>query len=165
MVIYLVEEVGLAFTLAGAVFGVAQGAGALTRIVMGWLSDRALGARAALVVLGLLSSCALVALTLLNAQSSLLLIFGICVAAGCMSFGWNGVFLAEVANLAEQKDIGTATGGSLFFLYGGIVLGPIIVSSLITMTGGYEVPFYVLAALTSMASLNLFWRGRHAAVT
>lgn len=165
LVIYLIEEIGLTFTLAGAIFGTAQAAGAVMRVMMGWLSDRTLGARSALVVLGLLSSCALVSLTLVDAQSPQPLVVAICVAAGCMSFGWNGVFLAEVANLADQKDVGTATGGSLFFIYGGIVFGPIVVSSLITMSGGYELPFYALALLTSAASLNLLWRRKSAAQT
>jgi len=72
-----------------------------------------------------------------------------------MSFCWNGVFLAEVVGVAGPGEVGAATGGALFFLYGGIVIGPLLMSLLISLSGGFSVPIYAIAALTVLASLNL----------
>lgn len=158
LIIILVQEVHLEYTLAGAVFGAAQAAGAALRIAMGWIADRTLGARPTLVVLGISSAIALVGLTLLGPTTPLVIVVGLSVFVGALSFGWNGVFLAEVANLADPADVGAATGGSLFFLYGGIVLGPLMMSLLITLSGGFDVPLYGVAGATSIASLNLLRR-------
>lgn len=155
LMIILVQEVGFEFTLAGAVFATSQAAGVALRIIMGWIADRALGAKLALVVLGIGSSLAFVALTHLGPESSVALAVGLSIAVGAMSFGWNGVYLAEVVRLAGPDDVGTATGGSLFFIYGGIVLGPIVMSALVTLSGGFTVPIVGVAIATTLASLNL----------
>lgn len=156
LVVFLIQELGIAFTTAGAVFACSQAAGATVRVLMGWLADKALGARTTLVMMGMVSSTGLVGLTFLSPDSPLLVIVTLSVILGAASFGWNGVFLAEVASEARSKSVGEATGGSLFFLYGGLVFGPMIMSLLITMTSGYTVPFFAFAALTWVACLNLF---------
>ena len=155
LMIILVQEMGLAFQLAGAVFAASQAAGVVLRIIMGWVADRALGAKPALVALGIGSSLAFVMLTQLGPGSPVALAVGLSIAVGAMSFGWNGVFLAEVVHLAGPDDVGTATGGSLFFIYGGVVLGPIVMSGLITLSGGFSVPIVGIAIVTCVASLNL----------
>ncbi|MFT4563278.1 MAG: MFS family permease [Gammaproteobacteria bacterium] len=155
LMIILVQEVGLEFKLAGAVFGASQASGAVLRIAMGWVADKALGARRTLVVLGLGSAVALVSLNLLGPDSPLAMVIAISIVTGALSFGWNGVFLAEIVSLANPAEVGAATGGSLFFLYGGIVIGPILMSLLITLTGGFTIPLYGVALVTAMASLNL----------
>lgn len=155
LIIILVQQVGLEFTLAGAVFAVSQAIGAALRIVMGWIADRAFGARPTLVALGIGSAIALSSLTALTPESPLALSIGLSVVAGSLSFGWNGVFLAEVVNLSGPTDVGTATGGSLFFLYGGVVLGPLLMSLLIGLSGGFSIPIYGIALVTVVASLNL----------
>jgi cyanate permease len=158
LIIILVQEVHLDFVLAGAIFGGAQASGAALRIIMGWAADRALGARPTMVALGISSAVGLVGLTLLEPGASLPLVVGVSVVVGSLSFGWNGVFLAEVANLADPAEVGATTGGSLFFLYGGVVLGPLVMSLLITLSGGFSLPLYGVACMTIMASLNLLRR-------
>lgn len=155
LIIILVQEIGIAFTLAGVIFGTAQAAGAILRIVMGWIADKTLGARHTLCALGIGSALALIALTMLTSNSPLLLVALISILAGALSFGWNGVFLAEISSLADPKDVGAATGGSLFFLYAGVVLGPAAMSFMVTVSGGFTVPLYAVATLTAIASLNL----------
>ncbi len=155
LVIYLVEEIALPFTLAGMVFAAAQAAGALTRIAVGWLADRHLGTRPTLIVLGSGAACGLIALSLLSASSPLWIVIGISTAVGAMSFGWNGVFLAEIATSSSGHDVGTATGGSLFFIYGAIVTGPLLMHQLIRISGGYTIPFVLAAVLTLAACGNL----------
>jgi MFS family permease len=155
LMIILVQEVELQFQLAGAVFATSQAAGVVLRIIMGWIADRALGAKPTLVALGIGSSLAFVMLTQLGPESPVALAVGLSIAVGALSFGWNGVFLAEVVRLAGPDDVGTATGGSLFFIYAGVVLGPIVMSGLITLSGGFTLPIVAIASLTTLASLNL----------
>ncbi|MEQ8659613.1 MAG: MFS transporter [Gammaproteobacteria bacterium] len=155
LVIYLVEVLGFALTLAGALFSASQIAGALLRVVMGGLSDRFLGARATLVLLGSGAAVGLAALALLGPGASLAAVAAIAIGAGAASFGWNGVFLAEIANHPGAAGVGAATGGSLFFLYGGLVAGPAVVAALVGASGGYRVPFLLVAGGVTLAVLNL----------
>ena len=155
LVIYLVQEIGLSYQLAGAIFACAQAAGAGNRVFVGWLADRHLGARTTLIVLGSAAALGMAALAHLSPASPLWIIAVVCVGIGAMSFGWNGVFLAEVAHLAGARDVGTSTGGSLFFIYGAIVFGPVTMSQLIDLSGGYSLPLYLFAGCTLLACLNL----------
>ena len=158
LIIILVESLGLEYTLAGAVFATSQAGGAGLRILSGWIADRTLGARGTLIVLGFGSTVALLALTALDPTTSLVAIIGVSVIVGTLSFGWNGVFLAEVVNLAPAAEVGTATGGALFFLYGGIVAGPAALSLMVDIFGEFDGPLRLVAVATLLASANLLWR-------
>jgi len=161
LIIILVETLGIEYTLAGVIFATSQAGGATLRIVAGWGADRHFGARKTLVFLGIGSALALVALTSLAPSTPLLLTVMVSVVIGALSFGWNGVFLAEVVNLAPPSEVGAATGGALIFLYGGIVVGPAALSLLVTLTGGFSAPLLGVACITLIASLNLL-RSPHA---
>jgi MFS family permease len=156
LVIYLVRELNIDFTTAGAIFAASQLAGALFRVLIGWLADRYLGTKLPLVTLAVAASVSLLAMGTLSPDSALGAVTLLSVALGASSFGWNGVFLAAIANLAGSQGVGTATGGSLFFLYGGLVFGPIVMSGLVTATGGYALPFFVIGLLGLVSALNLF---------
>ena len=160
LIVILVQEVQLEYTVAGAIFGAAQAAGAILRIVMGWFADVVLGTRLCLVCLGLASAVALVLLPHLTPATPFVFVVGLSIAAGALSFGWNGVFLAEVVNLADPEDVGAATGGSLFFLYAGIVFGPLLTSTLVSFSGSFVLPLTVVAVATIMASINLLRVGK-----
>ena len=107
---------------------------------------------------GIASALALTSLVSLNPSTPLPAAVALSITAGALSFGWNGVFLAEVVNLAPPNEVGSATGGSLLFLYGGIVVGPTLVTLLVSASGGYTVPLCGIAAVTLLASLNLLAR-------
>ncbi len=161
LMIILIQQVGLEFQLAGAVFAASQAAGVVLRIIMGWVADRVLGAKPTLVALGIGSSVSFVLLTQLGPGTPVLFTVCLSIAVGAMSFGWNGVFLAEVVRLAEPDDVATATGGSLFFIYGGVVLGPSVMSGLITLSGDFSLPIVGVAIATCLASLNLLRPARN----
>ena len=155
MVIYLVQEINLSFSTAGAIFALSQASGAITRVGVGWLADRKLGAKRTLSLMGVSSAVSIATLSLMDANSPHMFIIANCMLLGCFSFGWNGVFLAEVANISDPKEVGVATGGSLFFIYGGMVFGPLLISALIRLSDGYVFPFFLIATITILASLNL----------
>ena len=154
-VAYLVEHVGLGLTAAGSLFAVLSMAGAMSRVGLGWLSDRLRRARGVLVVLslGASASCALFALfpSLWTTTAMVLA----CVFAGVGSAGWYGVFLAEVARLAPSERIGLATGGALFFLYAAICAGPLVFTATVSLTDSYPAAFWLGTAVSLIATVNL----------
>ena len=154
-VAYLVEHVGLGLTAAGSLFAVLSVAGAMSRVGLGWLSDRLRRARGVLVVLslGASASCALFALfpSLWTTTAMVLA----CVFAGIGSAGWYGVFLAEVARLAPSERVGLATGGALFFLYAAICAGPLVFTATVSLTDSYPAAFWLGAAVSLIATVNL----------
>jgi hypothetical protein len=63
---------------------------------------------------------------------------------GSTASGWNGAFLAEVARLAPAHAVSKATGGSLFFVNIGKLLGPIAVANAYAYSGSYSTAFGLL---------------------
>ena len=130
-------------------------AGAISRVGLGWLSDRLSRARGVLVTLSLAASasCALTALftsTWTPAGMALA-----CAFAGIGTAGWYGVFLAEVARLAPAERIGLATGGALFFVYAAICVGPLVFTATVSIAGSYPAAFWLGAAVSLIATVNL----------
>ena len=154
-VAYLVDHVGLGLTAAGSLFAVLSVAGAISRVGLGWLSDRLRRARGVLVVLslGASGSCALFALFPSSWTTGEMVLA--CVFAGVGSAGWYGVFLAEVARLAPSERVGLATGGALFFLYAAICVGPLVFTATVSLTDSYPAAFWLGAAVSLIATVNL----------
>ena len=154
-VAYLVDHVGLGLTAAGSLFAVLSVAGAISRVGLGWLSDRLRRARGVLVVLslGASGSCALFALFPSSWTTGERVLA--CVFAGVGSAGWYGVFLAEVARLAPSERVGLATGGALFFLYAAICVGPLVFTATVSLTDSYPAAFWLGAAVSLIATVNL----------
>ena len=154
-VAFLVEHVDLALAAAGGLFAMLSVAGAVSRVGLGWLTDRLRGARVVLVVLslGAGASCALTAL--FSDAWSLGAMVLACVFAGIGSAGWYGVFLAEIARRAPSERVGLATGGALFFVYAAICIGPLVFTATVSMTGSYPPAYWLGAAVSLVATFNL----------
>ncbi|MGE4238871.1 MFS transporter [Ramlibacter sp.] len=150
----------LAYTLvaAGLVLSVSQFAGVGGRVVWGYISDRWLGARRMLLVLGATMSLACVATALLQPGASPWLVFAIMTVYGMTAIGWNGVYLAEVARQAPPGEAGMATGGSLAITYFGVVLGPPAFGVVASLTGSYRAGYAVAAAATALSVVALTLR-------
>lgn len=145
---------------AGAAMAAAQAAGVAGRIAWGLVSDRWLGPRHTLIALGTLSLLCGLALPLLvrwNAPAALLVAL-LCVY-GATAIGWNGVYLAVVARLVPHADAARATGGTLFFTFSGVVIGPPLFGALGTALGSLSWAFALLA-LPLAAVLWALWRAR-----
>lgn len=142
LVTYLIERVHLSLVDAGLLLAVAQGAGIVGRILWGGIADRWVGPRGTLLGLGVVMALGALATAWLV---PLLPWAGIAVVAlvfGATALGWNGVYLAEVAHLAPPGRAGEATGGALFFTYGGVVCGPSLFGLAVELLpGGYASAF------------------------
>ena len=154
-VAFLVEHAGLGLTAAGGLFAVLSVSGAVSRIGLGWLSDRLRRARGMLVILSIAASASC-ALTASFADSWTIPAMAMaCVFAGVGTAGWYGVFLAEVARLAPPERVGLATGGALFFVYAAICVGPLAFTATVSVTGSYPPAFWLGAAVSLLATISL----------
>lgn len=153
LVSYLTHSFEMSLVGAGALMSVAQTGGIVGRVVWGWITDFSITARAMLIGLALVMSGSAVALGLLRGASPGLLVTITVLVLGASAIGWNGVFLAEVARVAPQAQVGAVTGGALFFTYFGVVVGPPIFSAVLSVTGSYAASFNVIAAGVFVGSL------------
>ena len=151
MVAYLVEEPGLPLVLAGLGLTVANLAGVAGRIVWGVAADRLQRPRALLALLGGAMALGSLAAAGVTANWPLAAVLAVCGVLGATAIGWNGVYLAEVARVARPGEAGLATGGCLFFTFGGVVLGPWLFGVAERAAGSY-VPSFVGAALVCAAT-------------
>lgn len=158
LVTFLVERAGLDLVQAGLVFAVMQAAGVVARIGWGWISDRFMPARPLLAMLGV----GMVISTLLASGFSpawpMWALMLVAVALGLTAVGWNGVYLAEVARVVPQREVGSATGGVLMFTFMGVAVGPASFGAIVAITGSYTVAFLTLDALVLGTVLALLRR-------
>jgi predicted MFS family arabinose efflux permease len=159
-VVLFAEEVGYTLVAAGTVLGASQVAGIAGRVFWGWLADVVRNCYTALALL-----CAVM---LFGALLCFLITPGWPLVAACALFfvlgstatGWSGAFLAEVARLAPRSAISVATGGSLFFVNVGKLLGPMLMTAAYTFSGSYATTFGLLALLAA-AALGCLLAGRN----
>ena len=83
----------------------------------------------------------------------------IIVFFGATAIGWNGVYLAEAARSAPEGSAGEATGGTLFFTFLGIVLGPSLFAAVASFFDSYPHGFIFFALLTAGGGIYLISSG------
>jgi sugar phosphate permease len=153
LAVYLTEVRGFGLTAGGAALATAMVAGTVGRIIWGAVSDRVFPGRrhAGLQLCAALGSLALLGLTL--APTGPLL--WVCIAlAGLTIAGWNGVFIALIAEHASPNQIGRAVGRALRPLYAGVVVVPPCVGLLADRLG-WGVSWVVAAGGAGLAVLLL----------
>jgi MFS family permease len=155
VVTFLNERVGLALVTAGAVMAASQAAGIVARILWGWVADRFMPARLLLLLLGLAMGATGAATGLITAAWPVTAIVAVTMLLGASALGWNGVYLAEVAQLAPAGAAGAATGGALSLTFLGVVIGPPLFSAVVTATGSYRPAFFAAALAAAAAALTL----------
>lgn len=144
----LVTHLGLPLVQAGAALATTQVAGIVGRILWGGTADRFGHSRALLGLLGAVMAGSAVAVALFAPGIPFGLIIAVAIVFGGSAVGWNGVFLAEIARLAPEGQISRATGGVLFFTFGGVVVVPTGFTLLTVLFGGYASGFIAVAVLT-----------------
>lgn len=160
LVTFLVERVALTLVLAGAVFSMMQASGVVARVVWGWLSDRVATSRVLLAIIGIGIIVSTTAANGMTPEWPLLAVMLISALMGATAVGWNGIYLAEVARVVPQQQVGVATGGVLMFTFLGIVAGPSTFGLLLQQTGAYTAGFALMNALVAIAVLMLLFGRR-----
>jgi predicted MFS family arabinose efflux permease len=148
LVIYLTRDIGMAFIGAGLMLSAGQMAGTIGRIIWGILADRYLSPRLLLGILGVAMSLGAVATAFFSPAWPSSAILTVVILFGATAIGWNGVYLAETARLAPDGQVGAATGGTLFFTYLGVVLGPSVFAAVASGTDSYPMGYVFFAVLT-----------------
>lgn len=159
-VTWLVEARGLGLVAAGGIFAAMQAAGIVARIALGWLADRTGHAPCNLVVQAFAAALALVAFTLLPPGAPFAWLLSLAAANGFLSASWNGIVMAEIARLAPADRIAEATSGSTLLVFCGYIAGPAAFAALVPLTGGFDIPFRLVAAQLALAALAMAWRLR-----
>lgn len=147
LVTYMVVHVGRDLVTAGLILAVTQMAGVGGRILWGSMSGLVLTARQVLMLLGVMMAVCGAVMALVGPSWPLAAVFALAACYGATAISWNGVQLAELSRLAPPGQAVMATGGSLFFTFTGVMLGPTLFGAWVTATGSYSAGFFALAAL------------------
>jgi MFS family permease len=160
LVSYLKIELGYSLVAAGLVFSASQIAGALGRVAWGTVADHVFEPRAVLAALGLVMALCAVALALFTPDWSQAAVLAVCMLYGATAVGWNGVFLAEVARLAPEGRVAIITGGTQFFTFAGVLIGPPLFGAIASLTESYGAGFAAAAVLPLLAVAGMLTRAR-----
>ena len=160
MVAMLIGDYGWDSVSAGALVGLCQVVGGLSRIGWALVADTRLGGQRVLMLIGALSGIFLMMLPLVGGSETFLLVL-LFIAIGGSTAGWNGVLVAESVRLAPPGAAGPASGAVISLSFAGAVLGPPLIALLGQELHGYRYAFAVLATLP-LAGAALCWFGRHA---
>jgi MFS family permease len=156
-VTYLTDSLAYGLVAAGAVLSISQIGAVMGRVLWGWVADRWTGARRMLALLATLMALSSIATALLQPELPKLAVIAVLFVFGASAVGWNGVYLAEVARQAPAGMAGLATGGTLFFTFLGVVLGPPVFGALSGAFGSYRAGFATLA-VPLVVSAVVLWR-------
>ncbi|WP_315783716.1 MULTISPECIES: MFS transporter [unclassified Bradyrhizobium] len=155
------SELALSHVEAGWLLASAQGAGLIGRLGWGAVATRLRSARAVLVMAGAgMAVCALLLGLwgpLLSGSILVLLTF----VFGLTASGWNGVFIAEIANLAKPGRVAEATGAVLTTSFLGLVAAPLLVAAL-TPRIGLGGSFVALGLMAAAGAAVLLMERSHA---
>ena len=143
-VIYLVAERGYTLIEAGVMLSVVQVGGVLGRLAWGWVADR-YSSTSVLLIIAVITALDSFLLMALQADWPRAAVFSVFFVFGAAALGWNGVLHAEIASLSPPGMVGVVAGGSTFFVFAGVLLGPSLFALLYAAIGSYSATFVSLA--------------------
>src|SRR5690625_568353 len=155
LVTYLTRDYGVSLTTAGLIMFVVQGAGVVGRVVWGTVADKWMSSALLLALLAFGMALGSGLLALAGPSWPLWILVVISVIYCATAIGWNGVFLAEVARLAPEGQTGLMTGGTLFFTYLGVTVGPPVFTVIVDATSSFSVGYGLLALMITGIALYL----------
>jgi len=142
--VYLVEERGLDAARAGLGVALLLVGGVVGRPLWGWVSDLRPDARLRHLQVVALAGAA--AVTLLWVVPEALLPVALPVVGLC-AVGWNGVYVAAVAEAAQPGEVGRTTGASLTLINLGAVGCPLLVGFVVSLAGAWTWGWVTCAVL------------------
>jgi len=156
LVLYAKEVLAVSVVDAGRLLALAQAGGAGARLGWGLISDRFFGGRRrpGMVVTALLGATSYGVFALGNLIPSQLTA-PLAVVAGAGAFGWVGLYLALVAEIAGTRYAGLLTGVAVMFAWSGVLIGPPLFGLVLEATGSYIVPWLLLAACALVVAAAL----------
>jgi MFS family permease len=134
IVTFLVRERGLELAQAGWVAALTQGCGLVGRLLWGWVASRVLPSMSLLRALGCVMIVCALTLGTLGASMSMVALLPLAALFGLSASGWNGVFLAEVAERSPPGEIGTTTGAVMVLMMDRPGRGPLLFSTIASLS-------------------------------
>jgi sugar phosphate permease len=159
LVLFLHEYMALDLPLAASYLAVLQIGGVGGRAIWGLLSDTLLHGRRkpAMVIIAPAAVVCVVLLALLPVGSSPLLLVPLVAAIGFTAVGWNGIFLALMAEQGPPELAATAVGLGVTGVFVSIVLTPPLFGLVVDQSGSYQVAWWLLAAILVCSLPLLRW--------
>jgi len=146
-VTYATLRLDMSLAAAGAAFALMQVTGTGGRVFAGWAADRAHSPRLVLVALGLASAATIASIAAMRPTWPGWTVQAIAAVAGIASTSWNGVFMAELSELAPRGRVGEIAAAATFFTFIGYVVGPATFGWALTHQVSYAFAFAVLAVI------------------
>ncbi len=159
LVLFLHEYLALDLPLAAAYLAVLQVGGVVGRTVWGLASDTLFGGRRkpAMVIIAPAALACVVLLALVPRGAPPLLLLPLVAALGFTAVGWNGIFLALMAEQAPPELAATAVGLAVTGVFVAIVLTPPLFGLVVDRTGSYQLAWWLLAAVLVAGLPLLIW--------
>lgn len=159
LTLYMVKVVGLGLVEGGMIFGAAQGASVVGRLLWGYVADRFLSPAPLMVALGVAMAVGAVLVTLCGPETPMWLLIVISVFYGGTAMGWNGVLIAETARLSPPGQVSLMTSGVMSANFAGVIVGPLFFSLIAGLFDTLRAGFIAMAILTVFcASFGLVQR-------
>ena len=154
MVVHLTAGSVADLVRAGQALAVFQVSGVVSRPIWGVIADRWTGARALLVLHGVVMAGAAVAAGQFSAGWSFPAVLLVCAVAGTTASGFTGIAYGEFARLGGERRIETTALGSAAMFLGVMVL-PSLFGIAIAAGGGYPIAYGGAAVLAVAGALAL----------
>lgn len=150
------DTLAVSAVAAGQLLALAQAGGTAGRLAWGAISDRLFGGRRrpGVVINALIAGTAYAGFAMgawLPPGGAVVL----AVVAGAGAFGWVGLYFALVAEIGGARHAGLLTGAAVAFAWSGVLVGPPLFGLVVEVTGGYTVPWLLLAAVASAVAVVL----------
>lgn len=156
--LFLTEAHGYGLAIAGVSFAVMMVGGTVGRLGWAVISDRWFRHNrwTGLLLTSLVAAFGLVGMAVLPTGPLLWPCF---VLVGLSSIGWNGVFLALVANSVPSTHVGRLSGWSLRCVFSGVVVIPPILGFL-AEHWGWSAAWFFAATITVIAGVGMYLGAR-----
>ncbi|WP_186326715.1 MFS transporter [Cytobacillus oceanisediminis] len=126
LVLFLNLDLKYSVAVSSVLLALSQASGAIGRVIWGAASDRAGDKRKILTVIGILSSCSLLFLSLSPFMSvPFVVMVLLTILLGFTVSGWNGIYQAAIIEYGGEQSAAVSSGVSLTFTYLGIFLFPL----------------------------------------
>lgn len=151
------EAYGFASAVALVAF---QISGVVTRILLGFVADAWLSARALLVIQGVLMSVAAVISANYGADWPLWLVLANSALAGATASGYTGLMFAEFARIGGVARAAETTGLAAALMFSGVAVMTPLFRLGIDLFDGYRIPYLAVAGLTLASACLILISGR-----
>lgn len=162
LILYLRDVFQMSPPAAGGYLAVVQISGLVARLLLGAVSDFALGGRRKVILIGcgVVGSIALLSIGMLDSGADPLLLISVMPLLGVSVVGWNGIWVTMMAESNSVEMAGMSMGlGSSLITIGGITF-PALFGFIIDSSGSYRVAWLVSGLFLVLGTLLLFFLGK-----